>query len=367
MQIGAISARDGSAGWINGQQAALPGLTEKQLLRANPLIQKLHWSGTEDATLSLDPDDFAGLKTLQDLWLENWTCTEGRLLDVLETVSRTLKRLRLGRIRGIQQENDRNGKDSGSDSTKDIMRLDRLEWLRSHGEKASVAFLAELVKHCPNLRTLELNVKEIWNFDGLASNLRTYCPLLDTLDISSPLRLLSFKTLLRNCSMAGLRTIRVTDSCNEIELVSDILHHASTLEDLQINRSNMRMDGSHFLRPLTECTNLKRFSLNSNFCWFTPDILDTLKQQRWGCRATLQELDLNFEFFGKYYKAMKADIQALEELLLKFGWEKVRRRDREDELAHVAKIQKAFELIQFQELESSLRVLILDDVAFRRS
>ncbi|KAG0380966.1 hypothetical protein BGX24_002186 [Mortierella sp. AD032] len=44
--IQVAATRDETTGWrLRGQQTAVLGLTEKQLLRSNPLIKRLHWSG----------------------------------------------------------------------------------------------------------------------------------------------------------------------------------------------------------------------------------------------------------------------------------------------------------------------------------
>ncbi|KAK3845682.1 MAG: hypothetical protein J3R72DRAFT_435428 [Linnemannia gamsii] len=371
--IQVAATRDETTGWrLRGQQTAVLGLTEKQLLRSNPLIKRLHWSGIGDTTCPvLDPEDFGGLGNLEDLWLENWNCSGGQLQDVLRTVSRTLKSFRLGRIQYVEwsrvQDEDYQCKYNRLDSNvnKNVLRLDRLEWLRSDGEKANVDVLTELVKCSPNLGTLEVNVKEAWDFDGLAHSLRTYCPLLDTLDISSVLQSVSFKTLLHHCSTTGLRRLRVAVHSHEGNLISEILHHASTLEDLHIQRNNNRVDGFHYLRLLVECTHLKRFSLHSNFCWFHPNVLDTLAKQPWGCRENLQELHFSLEFFGTIQRPNSVHKKALVALLLEFGWEKVRFKEREDEWAFVDALRKVFELVRDQELEA-LRVLVLDSVAFRR-
>ncbi|KAK3845675.1 MAG: hypothetical protein J3R72DRAFT_418286 [Linnemannia gamsii] len=72
------------------------GRPEQQLLRSNPLLKTLRWTGDYKPGTALESKDFVGLKCLETLHLLFWTCDDGQLVRTLKVVSGTLKRLTIG-------------------------------------------------------------------------------------------------------------------------------------------------------------------------------------------------------------------------------------------------------------------------------
>ncbi|KAG0292283.1 hypothetical protein BGZ96_004365 [Linnemannia gamsii] len=360
-----------------GQKYVAPELNDKQLLRSNSSLRTLHWIAFGAPGRYLDPEDFVGLTKLEDVTLFNWNCSGGRLETVLRALSGSLKKLYIMTIAGAMAEdfwtpiqgdsiscgeNIRIGNRKGENEERP--RLKRLEFLRWCASNISVGYLSQVVRCCPYLKVLHLQLSYAdWEFGGLADILRIDCTNLESLVLSSPLKSLSFDTLIRHCSTSGLRKLHLTVRGFEGDLVSAIIQHATTLEDLYIHRDEFNMNGSHYLRLLVECIKLKRFSFRSSFQLFDKDILKTLKEQQWGCRSGLQELDLDLGFFPRlqYKSVMTCKIQEMANALTAAGWERV---DDQGKLAEMTKLCDVLELVRFQKLEG-LKTLTLDDVKFR--
>ncbi|KAG0373172.1 hypothetical protein BGX24_012051, partial [Mortierella sp. AD032] len=354
------------------------GLPEQQLLRSNPLLKKLRWVGDYKLGADLEPEDFVGLKCLETLSLQFWRCEDGQLARTLKVVSWTLKRLSIGWMHGVRPEDfsppaallqeggkGRHGKDTGpyyarEDLNGVILRLDRLEW---HCGDIDVESFTELIKCCPNLKSLKLYNNRTWNIDGLAEGLRLHCPLLESLEIPYCLQSPPLKTFIHRCSTAGLRILHIASRKSEEDIISGALHHSSTLEELRIERYLDNMDALTFLPLLAECTKLKRFALHSSFKYFanTQNPLEALKEEKWRCRG-LQELYLKFGFIQGYCTITEENEQELRRMTSEAGWEMVpfSYRNNQFQLTHLPKV---FALLDFQELKE-LQRLVLNDVPF---
>ncbi|KAF9117448.1 hypothetical protein BGW39_002167, partial [Mortierella sp. 14UC] len=354
------------------------GLTEQQLLRSNPLLRKLHWSSVGDSSpAALDPEDFAGLKKLDSLLLDFWSCSDGRLARTLRNISGTLRRLEIGSVFDVKpedfsaallQEEHPHGYDTGLDDAEPGPMMDRLEWLKWRQGTASADCLIEFVKCCPNLKAIEVSPNEDSNLDRLAENLRSYCPQLETLNVGIFLWSPSLRSLLYRCSASGLRALHIATQQPKDDLVSGILHHASTLEDLWIFQARECADGQNYVRLLVECTKLKRFSFHTKFQYFQKNILETLRQERWRCRS-LQELDVHLGFDvvvrGKAVVDEQGKQVTATTLAFDAGWEEVPFLNKEGKKFAMSRAQPLFDLLEFQELEG-LKRLVLDGVPFRR-
>ncbi|KAF9906049.1 hypothetical protein EC991_001057, partial [Linnemannia zychae] len=338
-------------------------LTEQQLLRSNPLLKKLHWSSVGDsAPAMLNPENFAGLKNLENLLLDFWSCPNGRLARALKNVSGTLRRLQIESVFDVKpedfsaallQDGQHHSYHIGLDSAKPGLSMDRLEWLKWSLGKGSADSFIELVKCCPNLKAIEFSPNEDLGLDRLAENLRSYCPQLETLNLGIFLWSPSLQSLLFRCSASGLRSLRIATQQPKDDLILGILYHASTLEDLWIYQAKECVDGQNYVRLLVECTKLKRISFHTTFHYFQKNILETLKQEKWRCRG-LQELDLHLGFDMIAREAVaEAQSKCVTATTLAFdaGWEEVPFMNIEHKVFAVSKIQPLFELIRFQELE----------------
>ncbi|KAG0373171.1 hypothetical protein BGX24_012050 [Mortierella sp. AD032] len=359
------------------------GLPEQQLLRSNPLLKTLRWTGDYNSSPILEAEGFVGLKCLETLHLQSWSCEDGQLARTLKVVSATLKRLKIGYMAGVRPEdfslapavlqegrNDLHSKETGLYYAKEYLdgvglRLDRLEWLSWSGGRTSVESFIELIKCCPNLKSLELSHSKAGSLEGLAKGLRLHCPFLESLEIPYCLQSPSLETFLRRCSTTGLRILHITSRVPEEDFISAILHHASTLEDLSLEWYMNNMDGLTFLPLLAGCTKLKRFALHSSFKYFakTQNPLVAFKEEKWRCRG-LQELNLKFGFIESHHTIKKEKEQKLKRMMFEAGWEMVPLSCRNDhfQLTHLPKV---FALLDFQELKE-LQRLVLHGVPFRR-
>ncbi|KAK3845669.1 MAG: hypothetical protein J3R72DRAFT_435404 [Linnemannia gamsii] len=360
------------------------GLPEQQLLRSNPLLKTLRWTGEYKPGTALEPEDFVGLKCLETLTLQYWRCEDGQLARTLKVVSGTLKRLTIGWMHGVQPEDfpppvallqegekGRHGKNTGPDHTgEDLdvvgLRLDRLEWLSWYCGRTRVESFTELIKCCPNLKSLKLANDIAWNLDGVTEGLRLHCPSLESLEIPYCLRSPPLKTFIHRCSTTGLRILHIASRKSEEDIIPGALHHALTLEDLRIEPYMDNMDALTFLPLLAGCTKLKRFALHSSFKYFakTQNPLEALKEEKWRCRG-LQELDLKFAFIESYDTITEENELEFRRMMLEARWEMVpfSYRHYQFDLTHLPKV---IALLEFQELEE-LQRLVLDDIPFRKS
>ncbi|KAF9906053.1 hypothetical protein EC991_001061 [Linnemannia zychae] len=350
------------------------GLTESQLLRSNPLLRRLSWSCYTVGDSSLDPTDFSGLENLESLCLYYWDCSDGRLAGILRAVSRTLKDLTIGintglepgifAMTGLLQDQGSFGKDSGVAKTeRSSLRLGRLEKLNWDCTNSVLDCADELVKLCPSLKVLELSPSREGNLDGLAESLRMHCSLLESVKITFALKSDSSNSLFRRCSTSGLRTIDITSDLPGDDLISGVLHHAPTLEDLRISRRVKGMDILTFLPLLVKCNKLRRLAFDSYFPCFDTNPLEALKQEKWGCRS-LEELDLRFDFLDNYRSLTKEGEQEFRRMTCAAGWEVVPL----SYLYHtfdMTHLPKLFELLEVQEL-NELRRLCLEGIPFRK-
>ncbi|KAF9547488.1 hypothetical protein EC957_008325 [Mortierella hygrophila] len=393
-------------------RAVVPLPDAKRLLRTNPRLKCLSWTGPTRSTTALDVEDLVGLAGLENLSLDRWDCSDGRLDMVLKSVAGSLKVLCVGWICGVEtglssvplppvssaspsssppattpgatalqslREKPRNGVDNGRSNTTDIWMLPRLEELVWSGGDLDDEYLSELVKRCPKLKNVTLYVNHGgWDFDRLAASLGNYCPDIETLEVDPVIETFEVETLIRHCSpnRPQLRKLRIAvNGPNELGLVSAILPHASTLEDFEIYRTQEETDGPLYLRLLVACSRLTRFAFFSRAAPFDVEFLETLKQERWGCCERLRELSLDLGFFHKYRKQTRAERVETKALLSEVGgWVEVKAVEEEGggdydeyevEPFDMVKLRQVLELVQLQELE--LEVLILDEVEFWRN
>ncbi|KAG0298761.1 hypothetical protein BGZ96_007636 [Linnemannia gamsii] len=351
-----------------GGEEVVPLPHGRRLLRSNPGIKILALEGLEfrnDANTAyvrpvLDTADFVALERLESLSLDSWDCTEGRLEQVLSTVSKTLRELRVGRNCGLRPELL---KDNGG------LVLERLESLKWTCYETVDAYLCELVKRCPNLRSLK--VKTIygeWNFSRLADSLRTSCPKFDTLKLHAAGTQQHLEALIRDSSTSGFRTLHIAFEGNTDKLMALIIGHAATLEYLHVSPLTDHGDSGNYLRLMVECTRLRCLSYKPVSVVFVDGFFRALTQQRWRCQG-LEELriELGTGVLRRYGKYTEDERREVEELLGGLGWEEVSESCEEDRLEpiNIIELRNVLRLLALQELES-MRVLWMDEFTFHK-
>ncbi|KAI8600601.1 hypothetical protein EDD21DRAFT_376711 [Dissophora ornata] len=159
----------------------------QQLVRLNPLLKTLDWTGPTEYCLEEVPvvkrDMLLGLKELETLRLSEWSLGQDRqLMMMLRTVGSTLRRLTLDTISG--GERDQSGHSSESlflpmeiEKSLTIRELSlNLQFTRSRQ-------LVDLVCCCPDLEALTLVAVCEADIRVLSANLGRHCPRLSTIKI----------------------------------------------------------------------------------------------------------------------------------------------------------------------------------------
>ncbi|KAF9105926.1 hypothetical protein BGX29_011042 [Mortierella sp. GBA35] len=369
------------------------------------MLKRLEWLGGggeyEEPYAALDVEDFVGLKRLESFGFTGWDCFDGRLEKVLRTVSGTLRELTMGYNIGIHPDgfstlSQAPREEKGVDDDRDIVVDDgdgkfvlvRLESLVSYGTDPIDDYLVEFVKHCPNLRKfeawlLDIDVQaDVWDTRdplrgdleyyqpdsmGLAYNLRNYCPKLDTLVLTYPMRVHHINTLVRFGWTGGLRKLHIKVKGPEVGLASAIIQHAATLEDLRIVQERGHEDAAIYLHLLVECSRLTSFELQINTLRDDQNVLGALKGQRWGCRD-LQRLELTLLRWANQNYTVIGALGASSVLSI-MGWERLQKRDRDPKTLDrmdPAKLLRVLTLVEHQRLDH-LQMLVWGHSSFKRS
>ncbi|KAG0292282.1 hypothetical protein BGZ96_004364 [Linnemannia gamsii] len=390
-------SRAGAGSEVGGGIALSP---QQQLVRSNLYLQSLFWHGPTPQK-PLDVDDFTGLKYIQTLKFSNWLCYPETMVELLSLVSGTLRELKLDRINGLHPLSSEdlsdfterlsvlfttqlgnnggtnNYSNSNSNSNNGKLVLPRLTNLVSTCDNAVSLFLADLVKCCPRLRSLGVYLADNNGTTRLADNLRAHCQELQELKLSPVVTFRRIDALIRQSSTAGLRKLTVEVSGPDEDLITAIMQHAGTLEDLAIKRSVGDMDICRYFCLLEECSNLESFSLSATAVTLDNEFLDTLKNNDggggcsygWKCHRRLRKLVLNPRLYLGVGERLKADrelLKGMSDSVSAMGWYRPRQQDPRQEFQgekiNPTMVRKTFELVQGVE---NLETLILDTVVFR--
>jgi hypothetical protein len=375
-----------------------PLLPVKRILRSNPQLRTLKWTGGRFTAPLLDAEDFAGLTGLEILALTDLDCSNGRLGMVLRNVAGSLKELTIERLHGInpvfvssppllpptatlsQQTEIRADMDIGCGHGVEELMLSRLEsllWCDCDFNKGDDLSLPFLVTRSPRLMRLVLiGQQSEKGISRLAESLGSSCPNIQSLELHGSFQTHDLEKLIRHCSPDRPQLRRLHAAVQDLAdghggLVTAILRHASTLEEVNIYRTNYggTMDAPVCLRLLIECPRLTHFAFIAKCSPFDPNFLETLKQEQkqevWRCRETLQELGLHLGICYLNRRQTDAERQEKAEMLSEMGWEIVDRDEEDDEPIDGARLREVLELVRFQKLER-LQMLILDQMEFRR-
>lgn len=381
-----------------GEGAMTSLLPIKRLLRSNRQLKTLKWTGVGVTAPLLDADDFVGLTGLENLTLTNWDCSNGRLSMVLRNVAGSLKELSVERLYNVDsvflsspplppttttlsqlQAESHANMDTGCSHRAEELILSRLEsliWCIDDLDNSDGLSLSEVAKRSPMLKTLVSFVRHSEkSVTRLAESLGTSCPNIQSLELHGIFQTHKLETLIRHCSpdRPQLRrlNIEVQTLVGGQDLLTAILRHASTLEQINIHRGyhGGAMDASVCIRLLAECPRLTHFAFFARLPPFNLDFLEMLKQEQqqeaWRCRETLQELRLDFEFFYLNRRQTDVERQDKTEMLSEMGWEIVDKDEEDDEPIVGAWLRETLELVRFQKLEK-LQMLILNQMQFRR-
>ncbi|KAF9547490.1 hypothetical protein EC957_008327 [Mortierella hygrophila] len=343
---------------------------EKRLVRANPGIKNLEWKGfecpneanTDVVCPVLDVEDFLKLDGLERLLLDHWDCSEGRLEQVLGTMAGTLKELEIGTNYGLQPELLKEVGDDG-------WVLDRLESIKWYSSAPDEDYLFELVKRCPNLRKLRLQVgHDGWDFSCLTSHLRTCCPKFDKLRLHATRTTRHMDTLIRDSSRSGFSKLNLTFVDSTDMVMSLILGHAATLKEIYLSPCGDSGDANSYLRLMVECTRLRRLVYNPLGVCFAIGFFRILEQQQWGCRE-LEEIRIQIGtgLFSLYCQYAEEEKKEVDGLLAENGWEEVVEAKEwvSEQPIDVIALRRMFQLITIHGLED-MKVMWLDDFTFRK-
>lgn len=354
----------------------------KQLLRANPRLKVLNWEGDESWFVPLDVEDFARFRNLERLSLDKWDCSGGRLGQVLRLLAGTLRKLSIKSLDGLRPEEllqqtptppppqsqtqlDRSDKDNALV----LAQLDSLA-VGKFSEPIDL-YLYELVKHSPNLTSLELCLDDTTLDTTLLANcLQTNCPYLHAVSLPLPLQARHIKALVRHCSRIGLRRLRFCVHGPEHDLVSAVIMHAPTLESLHISKVDETMDPEEYLRYLVDCTRLKRFTLSHIFP-LSINLLELWGRETWGCRD-LEDMSINITILREerrqHYEETEARAEEVLRILSDMGWEHLYRFFTREEIRRFmtdgTRLRQILELFRVQQLDK-IRKMELNYLRFR--
>ncbi|KAK5829092.1 hypothetical protein F5H01DRAFT_393153 [Linnemannia elongata] len=310
-------------------QGVLDMDAQRQLVRTNSGLKTLRWNGPY-RKVPLNPQDFVHLKRIRSLVLSQWIGGSGLLARVLKALAGSLVKLNLGWIDGMSKSDltiEVSGGERADKTHTAGLVLPYLETLTSSRNWPNGPDPSDLVQCCPNLRSCDTILTGDIDVLRLSNTLMDCCPRLDKLTVRDYVQLHLGEALVRNLGGGGPRgpihrlvSITVSQVLITKNLVSAILHHASTLEYLTIMVQEVDADGTEdsgvataFL-PLVGCRILKSFSFciwNRASC--SSAVLEGLQQvHTWGCRGIEQ---LFLEFTPPEEAGKQAGSASVEEIL----------------------------------------------------
>lgn len=281
----------------------------KAIVRANPGLRKLDWHGRSQS-VSFDHQDVEGLENLEELRLVNWDFSSGQLPRLLKRHSASLKTLQLSSMQGNTQgelmapplslglTTDSEEIAAAATITRrgNYLEMGRLETLVVGSHTSGNQYLSDLVRCCPALRELTVQLDGYGDNRLLTDSLRNHCPKLHSLTLDNDaLPALHIEGLIKNASTGGFRKLQFGPAgVGDGSLISDVLTiHAATLEDIHVSCVD-RVDLQQYARLFTECPNLKEVNLHLQGASGTGvGFLDMLlsEQPLWVCR-NLERLEL---------------------------------------------------------------------------
>ncbi|KAF9548701.1 hypothetical protein EC957_005940 [Mortierella hygrophila] len=275
-----------------------------QLVRENPGLRVLTRTRATSKSMTLESDDFVGLKSLEVLTLGGWKLSDRRLFGILRAVGSKLRILRLHRIYGLlpcdlspQLELD-GFADINSRIDDGSLTLPYLETIETdifNGGPGNLGIhdLEEFVAGFPRLETLVTGIPASSQTSCLASALRDCCPRLRNLRLDAwGVSEDQLAALVGPISAIGLSSLQLDNICVGKELTSAISQHAATLQHLRLQSAYFQLDLQAVVEMLVECWQLKTFGIQSMYI-FNENVAETLKSQLWGQR--LERLSLGFE------------------------------------------------------------------------
>ncbi|KAG9072961.1 hypothetical protein KI688_000742 [Linnemannia hyalina] len=275
-----------------------------QLVRENPGLRTLTRTRATSKSMTLESDDFVGLKSLEVLTLGGWKLSDRRLFGILRAVGSKLRILRLHRIYGLlpcdlspqlEQDGIADINSKIDDGRLTLPCLETIETDIFNGGPGNLGIhdLEELVAGFPRLETLVTGIPASSQTSCLASALRDRCPRLRNLRLDAwGVSEDQLAALVGPVSATGLFSLQLDNICVGKELTSAISRHAATLQHLRLQSAYFQLDLQAVVEMLVECWQLKTFGIQSMYI-FNENVAETLKSQLWGQR--LERLSLGFE------------------------------------------------------------------------
>ncbi|KAG0075661.1 hypothetical protein BGZ90_009640 [Linnemannia elongata] len=276
-----------------------------QLVRENPWLRTLTRTRATSKSMTLEPDDFVGLKSLEVLTLGGWKLSDRRLFGILRAVGSKLIVLKLHRIYGLlpcdfsplplEQDGPSNINSTMDDGRLTLPFLETLETDIFTGGEGNIGIqdLEELVAGFPRLETLVTGISARAETSGLASVLRDRCPRLRNLRLEAwGVSEDQLAALVGPVSTTGLFSLQLDNVCIGKELTLAISQHSATLQHLRLQSAYFPLDLQAVVEMLVECWQLMSFGIQSMYL-FNEDVAEILKSQLWGQR--LERLSLGFQ------------------------------------------------------------------------
>lgn len=287
-------------------------LPHRNLVRANPGLRTLSWSGRISASLCvLDPKDFEGQNSLESLALLSWIGTRGSLARILRPVATSLTSLKLrcvtsfrgadlmaedqdgGACEGVVGNSGNNSRGAGNSSQSQapaggplcFPALKNLSYELCWSREVSLELL---VGSCPGLESLDFTAREGTKIGPIVKVIRSSCPRLRSLKVGSKLSPTEALILIQSCPSTqslqelGLVLVRLTEQ--DRDMYSEILSHASTLKSLNLTvQSSDVCTADYALSLLKTCQELEEFSISVRG-YDGLKLLSCLESEPWACR-----------------------------------------------------------------------------------
>ncbi|KAF9912365.1 hypothetical protein EC991_011057 [Linnemannia zychae] len=334
----------------------------KQLLRDNPGIRTLEWLGDEfehrgfEDTPILDAEDFmeycagggGGGNNLKTLFLEFWDCSGTgtnsggeQLRKILRTVGGSLEEFDFEQIQDTSPDIFFSASQALGEEEEGLygesIQLAKLERLGigdcGYVDRCS----AELVKCCPKLKKLHYSARhDDESIERLAVSIQQHCLEFDSLDLFELMDPDPVETLIRHCprqlrflhfSVMTFESVGIDRDQGQNQsqggLLSAILEHAKTLEDVSVRKVFGRDAGPFYLPLLVECTRLKRFTFSlSGISSDDRVLLKALRQRVWsGSRGTLEELVFETQYRRGGIESTAITKEEMRRMASEMGWE----------------------------------------------
>ncbi|KAF9095182.1 hypothetical protein BGX29_009141 [Mortierella sp. GBA35] len=314
--------------WSGRPEETLPMEAQRDLVRQNPQLRHLNWSGPE-SNEPLDPHDFERLTDLKVLRLWYWNGSQGRLADVLQAVTGSLRPLQLDSSLCPRDEDLSHLCLSKVENlwlhfdVSNIICCPRKHFISTVRDVArSGSNLANRVKVLSKLSLQGCSVVDLAHDQVAAATTTTTATSTSSSSSSSPFGIgaaaaeastTSAASVTLTISMAATtaaRAARATTTDTDIErglrriyvrkkgmdqvMIDSIVAHTNTLQKLTLVNLGPDTLLLSIAQVLAQCRQLRQFKFRIvNITITSREVVDGLTSQAWSCRR-LKRLNIDF-------------------------------------------------------------------------